>query len=78
MQLTQEEKAELIRLTKKWAWIIVCVLGFITWELLKMIFAFIGAFFDSSHRGYGSDEGGMNFNTGDYDLNRESNDIYED
>lgn len=78
MHLTEEEKQKIIFYAKKWSWLALCIFGLILWETLKMLLAFLGSFFEDDGRRGGSEYGGMNFYSGDYDLDRHDGDIYED
>lgn len=77
MHLTELEKQKTIFYVKKWSWLALCITVLILWQTTKMLFAFLCSFFNDDGRRGGS-EGGMNFYSGDYDIDRHDGDIYED
>ena len=65
----------------RWAWIVVCFITFVTWTICLLLVKLLGAFVAAnlnSRSGEDADYGGTDYYTGEYDLVRNPEKLYDE
>lgn len=80
-RINQEKQLKIAKFIGRYVWVLLCVFAFLIWQLCLIVFQLLWAFIDANFDAGDSNnlaEGGVNHHTGEYEMERQPNEIYDD